>query len=60
MNRINDFQLDEEKALAYFAHIRNNCMAYLAGVECLIIKLIKNTLRQVKRLLRQVERVKYE
>ena len=33
MNRINDFQLDEEKALAYFAHIRNNCMAYLAGVR---------------------------
>jgi len=33
MDRINDFQLDEEKALAYFAHIRNHCMAYLAGVR---------------------------
>jgi hypothetical protein len=33
MDRINDFQLDEEKAIANFAHIRNNFMAYLAGVR---------------------------
>ena len=33
MNRINDFQLPEAQAAAYFNHVRNNCMAYLAGVR---------------------------
>jgi len=33
MERINDFQLAEAHAAAYFDHIEHNCMAFLQGVR---------------------------
>ena len=33
VERIRDFQLAEDHAAGYFAHIEHNCMAYLQGVR---------------------------